>query len=198
VSAKYGYEFVFHKLYDEFGLKISTIHKNNYVCIPSIYNILTEEDSKLLMEYKWILKAKNKQEKKESNVRQIYLSTLFFTDNCLPKDVLWKCSHLKYRVLFAHHSSMSETVDFVKGLKPKNIYANVKPNTKETLEEVEFNLRKICNVNQTSLKRSLSKSNKCHNFRMKKEKYGKKPKKELDFKVYRFSKIKTSSSDEST
>ena len=58
VSAKYGYEFVFQKLYDEFGIKMSTMHKKNYLCIPPIYNILTEEVSKISIEYKWILKEK--------------------------------------------------------------------------------------------------------------------------------------------
>lgn len=53
---------------------------------------------------------KTKNEQKDLNVRQIILSTLFFTDNCLPKDILWKSSHLEYRVLFSHHSSMSEVL----------------------------------------------------------------------------------------
>ena len=56
------------------------------------------------------LQQKTKNEQKDLNVRQIILSTLFFTDNCLPKDILWKSSHLEYRVLFSHHSSMSEVL----------------------------------------------------------------------------------------
>lgn len=158
ISAKYGYEYIFHALHKKFKTKIYCRRKNLYQCLPDTYKILTDnpENAQIYACFKkekinapnqWNIRNaddENLEEKTRKKFLRLTLSTLYFTYAAQPHEVCQQIGKNHYRFCFSFHSSYSEVCDFVKYITPGNVYANVLPRRGMALEEVEEKLATDC------------------------------------------------------
>ncbi len=96
-----------------------------------------------------------------TDVLVVVPSTMWFTGNAQPSDVLRKVGH-RYRLCFSFHSSFSEVRDFLSYIRPVNIYPNVIPYrcTEEKINERLKDLKRCTKkfeVSETSSYKPLGK-----------------------------------------
>ncbi|XP_039250071.2 protein artemis-like isoform X1 [Styela clava] len=161
ISAKYGYEYLFHALHNKFKTKIYCKRKDLYQCLPETHKILTDnpEYAKIFACFKkerinkpqqWNMKEADEEDlerKTHKKFLTLTLSTLYFTYSAKPHEVFHQVGKNHFRFCFSFHSSNSEVCDFVKYVNPDNIYANVIPRGGMTLKEVEDELSANCLTN---------------------------------------------------
>lgn len=161
LSAKYGYEYLFHELYKQFGKKIYCRRKKQYQCLPNTYEALTDnpEWARIFACFKrekigkpshWKTLDEDETVPERLNFLKITLSTMYFTYEALPHQIYERMSKDHYRFCYSFHSSYSEVCDFVKYVNPKNVFANVIPSDGLSLEEVARDLATRCGFKSDS------------------------------------------------
>ena len=71
-------------------------------------------------------------------------TAMYFTTSKVSPVEMVKCeTEKRIRVCYSTHCSYEEVIDFLSTLKPKAIYANVKPNSNLTLKDVENSLKHL-------------------------------------------------------
>lgn len=167
LSAKYGYEYVFETLSQTFKTRIYCTQPEKYITLPSVYSILTTDvnESQIFASYsreklkvleecsQWKADdAENDNFLSEKKVLIINLSTMYFTKSALPEEIKLCIKENKYRLCFSFHSSLSEVVDFLTYINPKEIHSNVIPFFSEynSQSRVDNLLRKLCNKQKES------------------------------------------------
>lgn len=144
LSAKYGYEYLYHALHDKFDSKIYCSRKDMYACLPETHKILTRNSNKARVFA--CLKKERIDNHEKLNFLNVTLSTMYFTCASEPWEVCKKVGEKHYRLCFSFHSSHSEVCDFIKYFRPRHVYANVIPNNYSSLEEISNSLRKDCDL----------------------------------------------------
>ncbi|XP_038067370.1 protein artemis-like [Patiria miniata] len=158
-KAKYGYEYLFVEISKEFNLKVhvSPVVMAQYERVPDLAKHLTSDGRSTQVHACRYVDCSMQH---ATNVLVVVPSTMWFTSNARPSDVLKKVGH-RYRLCFSFHSSFSEVRDFVGYIRPVNIYANVIPYncTEEIINERLQDLRRAADkpqsVNQPSVYKPL-------------------------------------------
>nr|XP_039250072.1 protein artemis-like isoform X2 [Styela clava] len=126
ISAKYGYEYLFHALHNKFKTKIYCKRKNLYQCLPETHKILTDnpEHAKIFACFKkerinkpqqWNMKEADEEDLEKKTRKKfltLTLSTLYFTYSAKPHEVCHQVGKNHFRFCFSFHSSNSEFKSF--------------------------------------------------------------------------------------
>ncbi|XP_022101098.1 protein artemis-like isoform X2 [Acanthaster planci] len=141
-KAKYGYEYLFVEISKEFNLKVhvSAVVMAQYKRVPELAKHLTTDGKSTQVH---ACRYVDCSMPTATDVLVVVPSTMWFTSNARPSDVLKKVRH-RYRLCFSFHSSFSEVRDFLRHIHPINIYANVIPYdcTEEVINERLQDLRR--------------------------------------------------------
>ena len=150
---RYGYEFLMMALAAEFGCKVhvTPTQFSRYQFVPSLREILTTDAASTKIHFcqvPWnvvqdpdILPCASQYFAAPEKLT-IVPSAMYFTKSKVSAREMVKCeTDTRIRVCFSTHSSFEEIVDFLRCLKPRAIYPNVKPNSSLTLEQVRDSLR---------------------------------------------------------
>ncbi|XP_039250072.2 protein artemis-like isoform X2 [Styela clava] len=133
ISAKYGYEYLFHALHNKFKTKIYCKRKDLYQCLPETHKILTDnpEYAKIFACFKkerinkpqqWNMKEADEEDlerKTHKKFLTLTLSTLYFTYSAKPHEVFHQVGKNHFRFCFSFHSSNSEFKSFGNLKKPE-------------------------------------------------------------------------------
>lgn len=148
----YGYEYLMMALAQHFKCKVhvSSVQYQRYRFVPDITNHLTNDASSTQIHFCQSNKLRGKFDKTlpcgnelnfSPNLLQIIPSVMYFTKSTVtPKEMVMCESERVVRVCYSSHSSYEEIVDFLAAIKPEFIYANVRPNSNLTLEDVRRSL----------------------------------------------------------
>ncbi|XP_071961145.1 protein artemis-like [Antedon mediterranea] len=124
--AKYGYEYLFVELSKAFNMKVhvSSYMMMHYQTVSELASHMTSDGTSTQLHacgYTTCNVADT------GNTIVIKPSTMWFTSNAQPEDILKKIDDSYYRLCFSFHSSYSEIRDFIGYLKPWQVKANVIP-----------------------------------------------------------------------
>ncbi|XP_041457763.1 protein artemis-like [Lytechinus variegatus] len=124
-KAKYGYEYLFVELSKTFNQKVhvSDTLMKQYDRVPDLCTHLTTEGSLTQIH---ACRYGPCSLKKATDILSIQPSTMWFTGNARPDDVIRKIGR-RYRLCFSFHSSFSEIRDFLAYIRPHHVYPNVIP-----------------------------------------------------------------------
>ncbi|XP_072181650.1 protein artemis-like [Diadema setosum] len=134
-KAKYGYEFLFVEMSKTFHQKVHVSEgvMKQYERVPELARHLTTDGSSTQIH---ACRYSSCSLESASDVMLVQPSTMWFTSNARPDDVVRKVGN-RYRLCFSFHSSYSEVRDFLGYIRPKYVYPNVVPYCSSEEEVVE-------------------------------------------------------------
>ena len=152
--SRYGYEYLMVSLAKLFGCEIhvNPSQYSRYRYVPSLKSIMTTNPNGTKIHFCQSpvgdLSGPNRRAipcttdlASNTDVLTLIPSVMYFTKfTATPSQMIFCESERIIRVCYSSHSSYEEIVDFLKHLKPANIYPSVKPNNELSLEDVRKNL----------------------------------------------------------
>lgn len=150
-KSNYGYEFLMARLSFEFGCRVhvtpAQYHRYRFVkdIVKNISTDVRESGRIHFCQNEMKLNAFEVQPRcvsaASSNVLTLIPSAMYFTKSSVKPSEMVRCvNERRIRVCYATHSSFSEVVDFLKSLKPSEIYPCVRPNESMSLADVRKSL----------------------------------------------------------
>ena len=164
--SSYGYEFLMNELASRFKCQIHVTEKQyqKYRFVPAILRVLTTDPNSTKIHFCQLGVISNVEEdlelcKQRSKfnrtelpclkdlrhapaILQIIPSVMFFArgDKVTPSQMSYCESETVLRLCYSSHSSYEEIIDFLRAIKPENIFPNVCPNAQLSLADIRAQL----------------------------------------------------------